>query len=82
MRLRQGVATAVFLCAGVLTAQAAPLSVPFDFTRGAIGLDVSVNGTPLYMILDTGVDPSVIDLARAARATHASPMSATNCSRR
>jgi len=43
----------------------APLTVPFDFSRHAIGLDVTVKGAPLYMILDTGVDPSAIDLKRA-----------------
>jgi len=54
-------AIALICCA----TSAAPLSVPFDFSQSAIGLDVTVNGTPLYMILDTGVDPSVIDLGRA-----------------
>ena len=43
----------------------APLTVPFDYSRGAIGLDVTVKGTPLYMILDTGVDPSAVDIKRA-----------------
>jgi hypothetical protein len=43
----------------------APLTVPFDFSRHAIGLDVTVKGAPLYVILDTGVDPSAIDLKRA-----------------
>jgi hypothetical protein len=42
-----------------------PLTIPFDFSRSAIGLDVTVRGKPLYVILDTGVDPSAIDLARA-----------------
>lgn len=46
-------------------AVSAPLVVPFDFSKTAIGLDVTVNGVPLYVILDTGVDPSVVDLARA-----------------
>jgi hypothetical protein len=41
------------------------LTVPFDFSRSAIGLDVTLRGAPLYAILDTGVDPSAIDLARA-----------------
>jgi hypothetical protein len=41
------------------------LTIPFDFSRSAIGLDVTVRGKPLYVILDTGVDPSMIDLARA-----------------
>jgi hypothetical protein len=44
---------------------AAPLAIPFDFSHSEIGLDVTVHGAPLYMILDTGVDPSVIDTARA-----------------
>lgn len=45
--------------------EAGALDVPFDFSRGAIGLDVTVKGTPLFFLLDTGVDPSVIDHARA-----------------
>ncbi len=52
------------LLAGANAAEA-PLSVPFDYSRSAIGLDVTVKGTPLYMILDTGVDPSAIDSTRA-----------------
>lgn len=47
------------------TASAEPLIVPFDFSHSAIGLDVTVKGTPLHMLLDTGVDPSAIDTARA-----------------
>jgi hypothetical protein len=46
-------------------AGAEPLTVPFDFSKSAIGLSVTVKGRPLYMILDTGVDPSVIDLKEA-----------------
>jgi hypothetical protein len=42
-----------------------PLTVPFDFSRHEIGLNVTVKGTPLFMLLDTGVDPSIIDLAHA-----------------
>jgi hypothetical protein len=42
-----------------------PLTIPFDFSRSAIGLDVTVKGKPLYVILDTGVNPSMIDLALA-----------------
>lgn len=52
-------ALAIALSANVI---AAPLVVPFDFSRSAIGLNVTVKGVPLYMILDTGVDPSVIDI--------------------
>jgi len=47
------------------TATEPPLTVPFDFSRHEIGLNVTVKGTPLFMLLDTGVDPSIIDLARA-----------------
>lgn len=43
----------------------APIVLPFDFSRGAIEIEVTVKGRPLHMILDTGVDPSVIDLAQA-----------------
>ena len=42
-----------------------PLSVPFDFTRSVIEIGVTVRGTPLHMIVDTGVDPSIVDLAVA-----------------
>ena len=41
------------------------VTVPFDFSRHQIGLDVQVHGTPLYMFLDTGNSPSAIDTARA-----------------
>ena len=58
------VATFALALTGV-AAHAASLSIPFDFSHSEIGLDVTVKGTPLYMILDTGVDPSAIDLARA-----------------
>lgn len=59
------VLTAVLALGVAQTASAAPLSLPFDYSRHAIGLDVSVKGTPLHMILDTGVDPSAVDLKRA-----------------
>lgn len=39
--------------------------VPFDFSQSEIGVDAEVNGEPVYIMLDTGVDPSVIDLHRA-----------------
>jgi hypothetical protein len=57
---------AVLLCGSPVLATAEPLiSVPFDFSRHAIGLQVTVRGAALYMLLDTGVDPSAIDLKRA-----------------
>lgn len=61
-----------FLVAAVLTAfpievaAAGPaLTVPFDFSRHEIGVNVTVKGTPLFVLLDTGVEPSIIDLERA-----------------
>ncbi len=60
------IAAALLACALTGGAAAAePLSVPFDFSRHAIGLTVTVKGKPLYFLLDTGVNPSVVDLARA-----------------
>src|SRR5262249_35506991 len=61
------IAAAILACALTATAAAAaePVSVPFDFSRQAVGLTVVVKGKPLYFLLDTGVNPSVIDLARA-----------------
>ena len=43
----------------------APLTIPFDFSRGEVAIDVSVKGQPLHMLVDTGVDPSLISLTRA-----------------
>jgi Aspartyl protease len=44
------------------------IEVPFDFTHGVIIMQVAVNGLgPLQMLLDTGVDPSVVDLGSAKR---------------
>lgn len=41
------------------------LRVPFDFSQSEIGIEATVNGEPLFILLDTGVDPSAIDLHRA-----------------
>ena len=42
------------------------VEVPFDFYRNEIIVQVTVNGKgPFSMMLDTGTDPSVVDLARA-----------------
>ncbi len=49
-------------CTAVRTASQA---IPFDSCRHAIGLTVSLRGKPLHVLLDTGVDPSEIDLGRA-----------------
>ena len=56
------VAVTVLLAA---SAEARPVVTPFDFSQREIGLTVSVHGTPLFMMLDTGVSPSAIDTARA-----------------
>jgi hypothetical protein len=58
-----GVAIAAALICS--TARAGALELPFDFSRGAVGLNVTVNGSPLYVMLDTGVDPSLMDIGRA-----------------
>jgi hypothetical protein len=48
---------------------AEPLRIPFDFSRSEIAVAATIRGAPVYVFLDTGVDPSTIDLARA-RALH------------
>lgn len=53
------------LIAACGSARADSLNIPFDFSRSAIGLNVEIGQMPLFMILDTGVDPSVIDIKRA-----------------
>jgi hypothetical protein len=58
-------AVAVTLLSSAVLGAEGTLTVPFDFSRHAIGLNVTVKGAPVYMILDTGVDPSGVDLKRA-----------------
>jgi hypothetical protein len=41
------------LCNGAIIA--ATLDIPFYFSRRAIGIEVTVHGVPLYVLLDTGV---------------------------
>src|SRR3569623_3303887 len=53
------------LALGAEPAFGAPLTIPFDFSRGEVAIDVSVKGQPLHMLIDTGVDPSMISLSRA-----------------
>ena len=65
---RIAVAVLALLCglevgAGVVLAQT--LRVPFDFSKSEIGIEATVNGEPIYIMLDTGVAPSVIDFQRA-----------------
>jgi hypothetical protein len=62
---------AAFACCGLATqpvhASAQVLEVPFDLVHGTVILQVSVNGHgPLSMMLDSGADPSIVDL-KAAR---------------
>jgi predicted aspartyl protease len=48
--------------------QDAPIAVPFDFQRHEVLVQATVNGQgPFPMLLDTGTNPSVIDLALARR---------------
>jgi hypothetical protein len=62
LRLQLYIAAAALLLAS--TASAAPLIIPFDFAQSELGLEVTVKGQALFMLLDTGVDPSVIDMKR------------------
>ncbi len=63
MPIRAILAAYLFVFCGA--ASAAPLVMPFDFSRHAIGINGSVKGKPLYVLLDTGVNPSVIDIGLA-----------------
>jgi hypothetical protein len=55
----------IFLGLGRSAVFGQTLRVPFDFSQSEIGIDATVDGEPLYILLDTGVDPSTIDLQRA-----------------
>jgi hypothetical protein len=64
-------AAAVALLVGLTAAQTAcaqsgrAVTVPFDPHGDSVAVSVVVDGRPLVMLLDTGVDPSVIDLEAA-----------------
>ncbi|GAA0653209.1 retropepsin-like aspartic protease [Brevundimonas lenta] len=62
MRLAAAVAL-ISLAAAPVCAQS--VTVPFDPHGGSVALDLVVDGRPLVMLLDTGVDPSVVDLETA-----------------
>jgi hypothetical protein len=49
-------------------ARPAPIVVPFDFSRSVIGVDITIKGAPAFAMVDTGVDPSMVDLATADHA--------------
>lgn len=63
--IRSGFTWLIAVAVSAASSASTPLVVPFDFSKAAIGVDITVKGTPLYAIVDTGVDPSVVDLARA-----------------
>lgn len=52
-----------------LNGGAQTLRVPFDFSQSEIAFEATVNGEPFYVLLDTGVDPSAVDL-KSAEALH------------
>jgi Predicted aspartyl protease len=56
---------AVFASIGAAGAE--PLTVPFDFSQSEIVLAITVKGEPVSVLLDTGVDPSAVDLALAEK---------------
>ncbi|WP_404711271.1 retropepsin-like aspartic protease [Sphingomonas sp. MMS24-J13] len=62
---RQAFARLIAFFLVVSPAASAPLTVPFDFSKRAIGISATIRGEPVHVILDTGVDPSVVDLRRA-----------------
>jgi hypothetical protein len=45
----------------------AAFDVPFDFSHGAIGIDVTVHGMPLFVLLDTGVATTIDGLTIRGR---------------
>jgi predicted aspartyl protease len=65
--MRDILASLILLFAGSLMAQSPKaIEVPFDFHRNQIIVQVTINGKgPFSMLLDTGTDPSAIDLATA-----------------
>ncbi|PNQ03418.1 hypothetical protein A8G00_11230 [Sphingobium sp. SA916] len=66
-RIAPGIFVLSLASAAMARDGAGPLILPFDFSKSAVEIDVTVKSTPLHMILDTGVDPSVIDLAETER---------------
>lgn len=53
-------------CLAQVRGQQQPVEVPFEFFRNEIIVQVKVNGKgPFNMMLDTGTDPSAVDLATA-----------------
>ena len=53
-------------CSHSLSAQNGTVEVPFEFYKNEVLVQVRINGQgPLTMMLDTGTDPSAIDLATA-----------------
>ena len=70
MRLSCAVAVACAVVAGSVcvsaSSEAKPMEVPFDFFKNEVLVEVMIDGKgPFTMMLDTGTDPSAIDLATA-----------------
>lgn len=56
---------AIALSGAASAMSAAPLTTPFEFDRGELAFRASIAGQPVLVLLDTGVDPSGLDLATA-----------------
>ncbi len=65
--MRSILIAAMALTGWVSKSAARPLTVPFAFDRGELAFDAEIDGHPVFVMLDTGVDPSGIDLATAER---------------
>ena len=53
-------------CLGQVRGQQQPVEVPFEFFHNEIIVQVKVDGKgPFNMMLDTGTDPSAVDLTTA-----------------
>lgn len=63
MRKRLSAIAAIGL--GGAAAPSASVTVPFDFSKGEVAFEAQISGKALYGLLDTGVDPSAIDLGTA-----------------
>ncbi len=63
--MKARILAAFFSLMGCSNSEAVSLETSFDFSQSEIGIDVAIKGKALYAILDTGVDPSVINLTDA-----------------
>lgn len=74
LRLAFGICALIAPCGSAIAAPvpqapsafaAMPWSLPFDFSHSALAVSVRIHGSPAQVLVDTGVDPSAIDLQRA-----------------